>query len=237
MLSLDRQNAYREQLRAEQPGWQPATEVFAGLVRDHLRPESRLLDLGCGRGGLVEQLDHPAGQMAGVDPDLASLREHRLPAMPRALAGSGDLPFAASSFDVVTASWLLEHLPDPRATVSEVGRVLRPGGVFIFITPNADHPLAWVNRAAGRLGLWQGRLVSRLYGREADDTFSTRYRANTAAVLAALATAAGLSLAELRTISDPTYLAFSPAIFRGVRAVERRLPAARYIHLVGVMQK
>lgn len=237
MLSLDRQNEYRERMRAEQPGWQPATEVFAGLVRAKLRPESRLLDLGCGRGGLVEQLDHPLEWMAGVDPDLASLREHRLPDLPRALAGSAALPFAASSFDAVMASWLLEHLPEPGATVNEVGRVLRPGGAFIFITPNACHPLAWANRTAGRLGAWQGRLVSRLYGREADDTFSTRYRANTAGVLAGLAAAAGLRLTELRAISDPTYLAFSPVAFRVSAAVERRLSPDRYIHLVGVMQK
>ena len=69
MLTLDRQNALREAYRIMRPGWQPATERFAALVRTHLSPDSRILDLGCGRGGLVEQLNHPLAQIVGIDPD------------------------------------------------------------------------------------------------------------------------------------------------------------------------
>ena len=65
MLSLDRQNKLREQYRQMHPTWRPATEVFADLVRAQLRPESRVLDVGCGRGGLVEQLEHPLPQVVG----------------------------------------------------------------------------------------------------------------------------------------------------------------------------
>ncbi|MFW6098202.1 MAG: methionine biosynthesis protein MetW, partial [Chloroflexota bacterium] len=79
MLPLDRQNTLREQYRRRHPQWRPATEVYAELVRQNLRPDSRVLDLGCGRGGLVEQLEHPLRLIAGVDPDHRSLREHRLP--------------------------------------------------------------------------------------------------------------------------------------------------------------
>ena len=79
MLSLDRQNHWREVYAAAHPGWRPATERFAALVRAARPPGTRLLDLGCGRGGLVEQIDDPAG-VVGIDPDFASLRDHRLPA-------------------------------------------------------------------------------------------------------------------------------------------------------------
>ena len=78
MLSLDKQNAWREQYRASHPGWQPATELYANLVRQQLTPAARVLDIGCGRGGLVEQLGHPLAQVVGIDPDWLSLREHRL---------------------------------------------------------------------------------------------------------------------------------------------------------------
>ncbi|MEZ4595238.1 MAG: class I SAM-dependent methyltransferase, partial [Chloroflexota bacterium] len=78
MLSLDRQNAWREAYRASHPGWQPATELYADLVRQQLTPEARVLDIGCGRGGLVEQLEHPRENVVGIDPDWLSLREHRL---------------------------------------------------------------------------------------------------------------------------------------------------------------
>jgi SAM-dependent methyltransferase len=237
MLSLDRQNAWREVYAAAHPGWRPATERFAAHVRAALGPAARLLDLGCGRGGLVEQLDFPAARIVGIDPDFDSLRDHRLPRLPRAAALSGRLPLAPATFDVVAASWLLEHLPDPAATFAEIGRVLRPGGVFVFITPNARHPLAWANRAAGQLGRAQGRLVDRLYGRAEADTFPTAYRANSAAALAKLCDAAGLSLATLEFVADPTYLAFSRPIYRAMAAFEDRLPASRRIHLVGVARR
>jgi len=237
MLSLDRQNAWREAYRALHPGWRPATELFADRVRDALTAGARLLDLGCGRGGLVEQLDHPLAHAVGVDPDFASLRDHRLPALPRLASVSDRLPLAPTAFDVVTASWLLEHLSDPAATLSEISRVLCPGGVFIFITPNARHPLAAVNRLFGGLNGLQGRLVDGLYGRAAADTFPTFYRANTPDALAALAAGAGLRLETLDAVADPTYLAFSPLLFRVMSIFEDSLPDDRRIHLVGVARK
>ena len=236
MLSLDRQNALRRQYRRRHPHWQPATECFAFLVRHNLRSGSRLLDLGCGRGGLVEQLEHPLALMFGVDPDLHSLREHRL-ALPRVQAISRRLPFPSRSFDLVYASWLLEHLPRPRTDIAEVARLLRPGGAFIFITPNARHPLALLNRLLGRLGALQGRLVSRLYGRHAADTFPTAYRANDHETLATLAAAAGLRLETLQAIPDPTYLAFTPILFHAAQWFDHRLSPTRQLHLVGLMRK
>ena len=237
MLSLEQQNAWREVYAAAHPGWRAATERFAAHVRAALTPAARLLDLGCGRGGLVEQLDFPPGRIVGIDPDFDSLREHRLPALPRTAALSGGLPFVAGSFDVVAASWLLEHLPQPSTTFTEVGRVLRSGGVFVFITPNARHPLAWANRAAGQLGRAQGRLVARLYGRAEADTFPTAFRANSPATLATLCAVAGLALETLECVADPTYLAFSPPLYRAMAAFEDRLPADRRIHLVGVARR
>lgn len=218
------------------PGWRPATEEYAGLVRAHLQPESRLLDLGCGRGGLVEQLGHPLRQIVGLDPDLASLREHRLK-LPRALALSRRLPLAAQSLDLVFASWLLEHLARPEEDLREIGRVLKPGGHFIFITPNRRHPLATMNRLVGRLGRLQGNIVAYLYGRAPDDTFPAYYRANSETDLRRLAQSSGLCVTHLQTIPDPTYLAFTPALFRLACRLENSLSPQRYIHLVGILTK
>jgi SAM-dependent methyltransferase len=236
MLSLDRQNELREQFRQTHPDWWPATEVYADLVRAHLPAAGRLLDVGCGRGGLVEQLTHPLPQMMGIDPDWLSLRQHRLN-LPRAVAFSDQIPFAAESFDVVFASWLLEHLARPYQTFSEIGRILKPGGVFVFITPNGKHPLALLNRGLGRFARLQGRIVERFYGRASADTFPTYYRANDTAVLHTLCQSAGLTLADLYTIPDPTYLAFSPVLFRLMSWFETTLPPQRRLHLVGIVKR
>lgn len=236
MLSLERQNALREQYRQLRPGWRPATEVYADWVRAYLRPEAQVLDLGCGRGGLVEQLAHPLPQVVGVDPDWLSLVEHRLP-MPRTVGWSDRLPFVAGSFDVVFCSWLLEHLPRPERTFAEVGRVLRPGGVFVFITPNGRHPLAWLNRGFGRFSRLQGQVVEWIYGRSATDTFPTHYRANTIPAIQHLCQQNDLRLPHIQAIPDPTYLAFTPFLFRAMRWLEETLPQNQKLHLVGVAQQ
>ena len=235
MLDLTRQNSWREQYRAQHPNWQPATERYASWVRKSLTPESRLLDLGCGRGGLVEQLGHPLGRIVGVDPDFDSLHEHRL-ALPRAQA-LGQLPFADQSFDLVFASWVLEHWENPLQELQEIGRVLRPNGRFIFLTPHRNHPIIWLNRALAQFSQLQTWLVAQLYGRSAEDTFRLCYRGNWADDLSHLAEKAGLRLAELAFIEDPTYLAFTPQLFRLMCAWEKLISAESKLHLVGILQK
>ena len=236
MLSLERQNRLRDLYRREHPQWRPATEVYAAHVRRNVTGGSRLLDLGCGRGGLVEQLGHPLCLVVGLDPDLRSLQEHRLP-LPRIQGLSNALPFATGSFDLVFSSWLLEHLQHPAQDLAEIGRVLRSGGAFVFVTPNQRHPLALLNRLLGRLGVMQRWLVRKLYARSGGDTFLTFYRANDRAALVGLARGAGLRLETLETIADPTYLAFTPAFYRAAKWIDARLGAERQVHLVGLMRK
>ncbi len=236
MLSLERQNALREEYRALNPGWRPATEVYADLVRAHLQPDASVLDLGCGRGGLVEQLHHPLAQIAGVDPDELSLHEHRL-ALPRAVAFSDALPFAKDSFDVVFASWLLEHLARPFLTFEQISRVLKPSGVFVFITPNSRHPLSILNRGLGRFSQIQGRLVERFYGRAEADAFPTFYRANSETTVAHLCQKCHLEIKTLHFIPDPTYLAFNQAFFNFMIWFDNQLADNRQLHMVGCLVK
>lgn len=241
MLSLDRQNEFRQQYRRQHPGWKPANEVYADLVRQWLGSNSQVLDLGCGRGGLIEQLGHPLYKIVGLDPDLNSLKEHRLrneqPALERICSLSQNLPFSDESFDLIFASWLLEHLAEPKTDFSEIGRILRPGGVFIFITPNMRHPLTVANRLLGRFGTGQRKLVGYLYGRSEGDTFPAYYRANTKADLELLATSGDMHLASIVSIADPTYLAFNQIIYQVSQWLDNRLAVERQIHLVGLAQK
>ncbi|MCC7360442.1 MAG: class I SAM-dependent methyltransferase [Anaerolineales bacterium] len=232
MLPLDRQNAYRARYARLRPGWQPSGPQFESLVRQTLRPASRVLDLGCGRGGVMELFWREVRLTAGLDPDLASLRAHRA-AMPRVCGVGEALPFAAASFDVVLALWVLEHVTRPAALLAEARRVLVPGGHFLFLTPNAHHPLLLANRFSWAFPAVQRVLVPRLYGRAEADTFRVRYQANTLERLRALAAAEGFTIASLRPLSDPTYTAFNDALFALSRLVERWLPPSLYVHLLG----
>ena len=229
MLSLDRQEAYRRRYAEDHPGWRHATQVYQDAVSARLTPATRLLDLGCGRGGVMERLHEHAAALAGVDPDFDSLRLRRLPGGWVACGRGELLPFADGVFDLVCSSWVLEHLPDPATVFSEVARVLVPGGRVVLLTPNARHPMICANRLFG----WtKGALVARLYCREEGDTFPARYRANSLRRIDELAQGAKMKRVSLHLIGDPTYLAFSEVLFRLSCLLERLTPRSHRVHIV-----
>ena len=245
MLNLDRQNTYRARYQATHPGWQTSGQVYESFVRQytvgwhtsryaaHLNAtlRCRWLDVGCGRGGIIELLGGQVTLCVGADLDLASLCEHRAPHTRRVAAPMDALPFADESFDLVTCSWVMEHLADPRHAFAQIARVLAPGGHWIFLTPNARNPLTFANRLMrGPLQAW---LVRRLYARAESDTFPVRYRANTPARIEQLAREAGLRPVQIQLVGDPTYLAFNDTLFALSSLIERITPPSFRVHIVG----
>ena len=101
-----------------------------------------LLDVGCGGGLLAEEFAALNCRVTGIDPSEQSLVTARAHARQRGLEidyrqGFGDaLPFAEASFDVVSCCDVLEHIPDWPATLADISRVLKPGGIFLFDTIN-----------------------------------------------------------------------------------------------------
>ena len=117
--------------------------VFAGPERVELfrryvgGPGRHVLDLGC-RDGALTQAYAGGNEVVGVDADREALAEAQKLGIETRWADLDDaLPFADGTFDVVVAGELLEHLRDPRRVVSEVRRLLRPGGTFVASVPNA----------------------------------------------------------------------------------------------------
>ena len=209
---------------------------FDLVVQKHLTPESVLLDLGCGRTGGIERFWRQARIAVGVDPDLGSLVA-RGEGMAVLQGGGEHLPFADASFEMVVSVWVLEHLEAPENVFAEVARVLRPGGHFVFLTPNALNPLVLGNRV-GQLAPWlQKQLVSNVYGRDGADTFAVRYRANTSSRIREIAAATAFDVAELKVIADPTYVAFNALLFKAAVLSDRMLPAGLGVHLLGDLQK
>ena len=111
---------------------------------DRCRPGGTVLEIGVGTGDLFASLHGRFGEVAGFDVsvEMARLARRRLrAARPEArgallAADAQRIPLASMTFDGVVALDVLEHLPDPRAAVEEVVRVLRPGGLAFLTTPN-----------------------------------------------------------------------------------------------------
>lgn len=97
----------------------------------------RVLDLGCRAGALTRHL-LDGNEVVGLDVDAAALEKAAALGIEPVQANVEDpLPFGDASFDAVVAGELLEHLQFPDALVSEILRVLRPGGVLVGSVPNA----------------------------------------------------------------------------------------------------
>ena len=100
----------------------------------------KVLDLGCRDGRLTR---HFIGQneVMGMDIDKVALKEceKKLNIKTKWVDFSTQIPLATSSFDVIVAGEVLEHLPCPSITVAEVSRILKPNGLFIGSVPNSYH--------------------------------------------------------------------------------------------------
>jgi SAM-dependent methyltransferase len=238
MLELSRQEQARRRYQAQRPGWRPAGDVLNALLEPLLLPHVRALDAGCGRWGVLGRFQERVGLAVGVDADFPSLRENRI--LPfRAQARLEALPFPARTFDLILCTWVIEHLPEPRAAFQEIARVLKPGGHLLLLTPNARHPLVALGHAIP--SRWRRPLVRRLYGRAPQDIFPTFYRANTPGALRRLLRAAGLQEIAWFEVEDPTYLAFHPFLF-ALAALYERLTAWRplrgwRLHLIGLFAR
>jgi ubiquinone/menaquinone biosynthesis C-methylase UbiE len=104
-------------------------------------PTATVLDVGCGNGlwtALAAQ--RTTGTVIGLDSSQGMLTA--LTARPEAiaavLADGQCLPMRDDSVDIAIAAWVLYHLPDKAAALSEIRRVLRPGGRFIASTNSAE---------------------------------------------------------------------------------------------------
>ena len=111
------------------PAWQRHAAEYA-LMAPALGP-GRVLDLGCGVGHSYAAL--APRETVGVDIDAGALAGQERETV---VADMRELPFRAASFGSVLALHSVEHVPDPERVVAEAARVLEPGGVAVFVTPN-----------------------------------------------------------------------------------------------------
>jgi SAM-dependent methyltransferase len=201
------------------PNYRTESDLLHDTVKSYLRSESVVLDLGCGGGKLFpHDYRGAARRVVGVDLDPAIWENPLLDE--RHLASIDDLPLPDGLVDVVYSRYVLEHVEYPEAVFAEVARVLRPGGVFILITPNMWHYVSVISRLTPEG--FHKFFNARARGRRATDTFPTTYKANTPRVLRRLARGAGMDEVELRMIETrPNYLMWSTLPFLAGAAYER----------------
>lgn len=103
----------------------------------------RVLDVGCGRGLLLQKIAARAEsgtELFGIDisPKLCALAEQNNPGARIVVGDAEALPYPDQYFDTVCMTEVFEHMLDFHKPLAEVRRVLKPGGTFIISVPNRD---------------------------------------------------------------------------------------------------
>ena len=132
---------YARMYEAEERQWWYAgmRAISDALLDKHLAPGEggrRILDTGCGTGNNLAHL-RGRGRAVGVDLSEDALRFCRSRGVTAARASVLSLPFGPDAFDLVTSFDVLYHrwVADDRAAVSELARVLAPGGLLLVRVP------------------------------------------------------------------------------------------------------
>jgi SAM-dependent methyltransferase len=101
-----------------------------------LRKGARVLDVGCGRGVLLEGLADHGFEVHGMENSQAAARGADPRARIRIAPDLASAGYPSAHFDEVIVWHVLEHLADPAGTLSEIRRILRPSGRLIVAVPN-----------------------------------------------------------------------------------------------------
>jgi SAM-dependent methyltransferase len=200
-----------------------------------LTGESRVLDFGAGRGEWadgrlsafhrkIRDFRPVAKEVVGIDVDPVVLENETLDSAYVITPGQ-PLPFEPASFDLVVADHVLEHVAheDAPAIVSDLERIIAPGGWFAARTPNK-----W-----GMIGIGARAVPNRMHvsvlrglqpGRLAEDIFPTRYAMNTRKHLRRLFDDETWDLSVYGHASEPQYAGSSRAAWRVAAFVDRLTP-------------
>lgn len=114
-------------------------QVYENILSEYLNPNSILLDIGAKDGVIASQLSKQFG-CDSISLDINFSLGDQLETSP-VKADGAQLPFRASTVDAVISNMTFEHIPDVEPFVSEISRVLKPGGKFVVIFPNRIWPI------------------------------------------------------------------------------------------------
>lgn len=133
------------------------SRILEESIIENRRP--LFLDAGCATGRLIHAMRERGWDVKGVEVCPQSVDYARQKRNLDIYLGSLEAAaYSADSFDVVHCSHLIEHLTDPSAFITEAARILKPGGLFIAVTPDISGFQAGLFRAE-----WRSAIADHMY--------------------------------------------------------------------------
>ncbi len=214
------QEAYLAKFYPESSGWIDGETEFHRLCASAIKSGSEILEIGSGPANPTSRFLSSLGRVTGVDVD-PEIHANDALAAAHVLTDE-TYPLGDNVFDACVSDYVIEHIADPASHLKEVRRVLKPGGVYVFRTPNRFH---YVTLAAQLTPHWFHVLVAnrlRNLPPESHHPYPTSYRMNSRSSIRRAAAAAGLDVQWLRLLEkDPWYGRASRILFLSFMLYER----------------
>lgn len=192
-------------------GWTHPYRTYEKVILDHIGPESVVLDAGCGQNAPVLQKLVGFGKyLIGID--VCELHKAEKSVFYLLKSNLQTISLKDNSVDLVISRSVLEHIRNPEEAYREIYRILKPGGYFIFLTPNFyDYASLIAKLIPNR---FHSRIVKLTEGRDEHDTFPTYYRSNTGRDIKKLAKITGFQVTQINYLGQyPSYFMFNPILF------------------------
>ena len=120
-----------------------------GLLTRHIKPNTRVLEIGCGIGYLTGELSRTGASISAIDisPDLVKIAKENIkaPNVTFKIDNAYNTTFLNNEFDLIVGSSVLHHLDIDKA-LSEFYRILKDDGVIIFTEPNMLNPQIFIQK-------------------------------------------------------------------------------------------
>jgi SAM-dependent methyltransferase len=187
---------------------------YKRLVQEAAARSTDIVHLGAGSVWLGDlcNVDLEGKTVYAVEPDAEALALNPTPL--KLVAGGEKIPLPSASVDAIVCEYVVEHLEHPEEVLQEAQRLLRPGGCFVFVTPNLLSYSGLVTHLTPQwLHLRFLRALLRVGGSANERPYPTAFRMNTLWAVHRLARQTGFEVRALYTgVDHPTYTYPFPGI-------------------------
>ena len=217
------QEVYLEAFYPQSSWRRDGTRDFFQLLKENC--SGKILEIGSGPANDTSRYLQSLGELHGIDVDPEVLQNS---ALKTSAVFDDRFPFADATFDSCVSNYVCEHVEHPVEHLTEVWRVLRPAGAYVFRTPNRFHYTSMV--ASLTPHSFHLKTANKLRAIEGHDPYPTRYRLNSRAKIEAFARQVGFEVESLRLVEkEPSYGMSSRLLFLMFTAYERFVNSAEFL--------
>lgn len=236
--NVEEQRKYLKKVQEKiHPAYKTGGFYYREFIDRNLPSPVVVVDAGCGDTGIIKEFKERIGSLIGVDVS-KELLEKNMVVDQKIYADLEKIPMPDNSVDMIVSEFVLEHLEYPEKVFKELYRILKPGGSFIFLTPNRYNPVMMMSGILPHFihDWFRDRIL-----KKGEETHKTFYRANSYKRVVELLVNAGFTVGKVERAGNPEYVGIMPALMWPAmlfeRIIDNKLLDRFKMYLIGEYKK